>query len=117
MKIRTKIITCLFVFGSIMSGFAQSDHIMKQVDNLVVNMNADIVKQDKSSALSDAQKSEIKTLQVKRLEALAKIRKDGGSDEDKKATNKACYQKIYKDILTAKQRAAMKVANEKKKTK
>ncbi|SNR78264.1 hypothetical protein SAMN06265371_11328 [Lutibacter agarilyticus] len=117
MKIRTKIITCLLVIGSIISGFAQSDHIMKQADKLVINMNEDIVGQDKSSALSDAQKSKIKTLQVDRLEALAKIRKDGGSEEDKKATNKACYQKIYKDILSQKQRLAMKEANEKKKKK
>lgn len=117
MKIKTKMMTCLFVIGSIISGFSQSDRIVNLADKLVLNMNADLEGEDKSSGLSDDQKSEIKALQITRLEALTEIRKDGGNQEDKKVANKACYQKIYKDILTQKQRLAMKAVNEKKKAK
>lgn len=115
MKIKTKIITCLFVVGSIISGFSQSKGIIKRAEEITTKMNADLTGESKEYALTENQTSKIIELQVTRMEAMKKIREEGGSDEEKKTANKNCYQKIYSDILTKEQRLAMKEANKKTK--
>ena len=115
MNIKTKIISCLFVIGIAISGFSQSKAITKKAAEITANMNSDLVGEGKLLALSESQISEITALQITRMEAMKKIRKEGGSADDKAAVNKACYQKLFKEILTQKQRLAMQEVKKKKK--
>ncbi|MDG5490067.1 hypothetical protein [Psychroserpens sp. SPM9] len=105
--------TCILFLGLTMTGFAQSAKMKEKATEKVEQLNAEIVAGDKSLALSDAQKEQIYNLHIERLQALKKVNKDGGDKAAKKEVNQKYNQKIYKEILTKKQKKARKAGKEK----
>ncbi len=104
----------LFLFlGITFSAQSQSkkaiERIEKKATEIVEKINNEIIAGDKTLALTDEQKEQIKKLHVKRITALKELGKDA-SKEAKKAINKKYYTKMYKDLITNKQLKARRKA-------
>ncbi len=112
---KKQIITCLLFLGFAVSGFAQSDKLKEKANEWVNNLNTEITSVDKSLALTEAQKTQMVSIQIERLEELKKAKKEGADKEVNKAINKKHFQKIFKEVITKEQMKARKIAKEKSK--
>lgn len=109
------IFTCVLFLGFIITGDAQSNKLKEKANKWTNNLNTEIVSVDTSLALTEVQKNQIVTIQIERLKALKKNKKDGADIDANKAINKKHFQKIFKEILTKEQMKARKRAKEKSK--
>jgi len=111
-----KIITvCILFLGMTFTGFAQSDKIVSNANELVKELNDNIISVDKSLALTEEQKSQIQQIHIDRLTELKQAKKEGKDKEANKEINKKYYQKIFQQVLTKPQIKANKEAKEKSK--
>lgn len=110
------IFACILFFGfGLTTCFAQSEKLKEKAAEKVELLNAELVAADKTQGLTAEQKETIFNLHIERLKELRQVRKDGGKKEESKVVNQKYNQKIYKEILTKKQKQARKAAKEKTK--
>lgn len=108
-------LSILFI-GLSATGFSQSKKAIKKIEaqatKLVDKLNNQIITGDKTLALSDEQKVQIKKIQIERITGFRKLGKEA-SKEEKKKFNKTYYKKIYK-VLSKEQKSARKKSQTKK---
>ncbi|WP_194767889.1 hypothetical protein [Tamlana sp. I1] len=106
-----KIATTLFLLLTF-SGFAQSDKVIEKANEKVEEINTQIITGDRSQALSEAQRFEVKLLFINRSRELENAREAGTYEADNKAIIKKYSQKLFKEVLTKDQMKARKKGKE-----
>jgi len=112
--------TALFVFLST-NLFAQNNKMIERANTLVEEMNSQIISEDKTLALSENQKLNIRELTTQRMQAIKDLKKSEANKEKRKeaqkAINKEYNQKINSKILSKEQRLAFRDSRKKIKDK
>ena len=101
----TKLLTCLlFVFLST-SLFSQNDKMIKRANERVEEINSLIISEDKALALTETQKTTMKGLMAKKIQALVAFNKSDkkNSKEARNALQKKHNAKIFNEIMSKKQ--------------
>lgn len=88
----------------------QKDKAMEQVKEL----NTQLTDIDKTLALSEEQMEKIMMLEIKKTKDMRAIKKNDGTNEDKKEKRKE-YRNALKEVLTKKQNKALRAAKKKNK--
>lgn len=116
-----RITTVLFFAFLSTTLFAQTDKMKEQAIILTEKMNADIVSENPSLALSETQKTQITELIAQRSKAYTDVSKTEKDEEKRKEAQKSAVkpynQKIFTEILSKEQKLALDTARNKLKDK